>query len=130
MALNQLNITEPALTDENQLLCDCVEKLERQVAILTGRKNHLIIPLHKILNISLNVTGDPVQGNPHKMDSVNEGTKRSDLEAPLELDPFEIQLVVTEKKTTMQDRPLGVPPDKWPPYPDHSTSNSLPIYGR
>ena len=32
MALNQLNIHEEALTDENQLLRDRVEELERQVA--------------------------------------------------------------------------------------------------
>jgi len=36
MALNLLNITEAALTDENQLSCDRVEELERQVAILRG----------------------------------------------------------------------------------------------
>ena len=37
MALNWLNITEAALTDENQLLRDRVEELERQVAILRGK---------------------------------------------------------------------------------------------
>ena len=38
MALNRLNITEGVLTDENQLLRDRVEELERQVAILRGEK--------------------------------------------------------------------------------------------
>ena len=38
--------------------------------------------------------------NPHELDSVNESTKRSDLEARLELDPFEILPVVTQTTTT------------------------------
>ena len=75
MALNQLNITEAALTDENQLLHDRVEELERQVAISRGKKPNPIIPLQKIQNISLEITGDPVQENPHELDSVNESTK-------------------------------------------------------
>lgn len=90
MALNWLNITEEALTDENQLLCDCVEELERQVTILTGKKTNSIVPLQKIWSISLEITGDPVQENPHKLHSVNESTKRSDLEAPQELELFAI----------------------------------------
>ena len=69
MALNQLNITEEALATENQLLRDHVEKLERQVTILMGKKPNSIIPLQKIRNVSLEVTVNPVQGNPHKMDS-------------------------------------------------------------
>ena len=56
MALNWLNITEAALTDENQLLCDRVEGLERLVAILRGKKPNPIIPLQKIQNISLEIT--------------------------------------------------------------------------
>ena len=100
MALNWLNITEAALTDENQLLCDHVEELERQVAVLRGKKPNPIIPVQKIQNISLEITGDPVQENPHELDSVNESTKRSDLEARLELDPFEILPVVTQTTTT------------------------------
>ena len=47
MALNQLNITEAALTDENQLLHDRVEELERQVAILRGKKPNPIILVQK-----------------------------------------------------------------------------------
>ena len=90
MALNQLNITEAALTDENQLLHDRVEELERQVAISRGKKPNPIIPLQKIQNISLEITGDPVQENPHELDSAHESTKKSDLEALLEPDPFEI----------------------------------------
>jgi len=106
MALNQLNITEVALTDENQLFRDCVEELERQVTILFGKKTNSILPLQKIRNISLEITWDPVQENPHKPDFVNESTKRSDLEAPLELDPFEIQPVVNQKTTTTKN-PTG-----------------------
>ena len=90
MSLKRLNITEEALTDENQLLHGHVEELERQVAILTGKKTNPIIPLQKLQNTSLEITGDPVQENPYKLDSVNESTKKSDCEAPLELDPFEI----------------------------------------
>ena len=59
MALNRLNITEAALTAasiENQLLCDRVEELERQVAILRGKKPNPIIPVQKIRNISLEIT--------------------------------------------------------------------------
>ncbi len=56
MALNWLNITEAALTDENQLLCDRVEGLERLVAVLRGKKPNPIIPLQKIWNISLEIT--------------------------------------------------------------------------
>ena len=97
MALNRLNITEAALTDENQLLCDHVEELERQVTVLIWKKPNPIIPVQKIQNISLEITGDPVQENPHELDSVNGSTKKLDLEAPLELDPFEIQPVVTQK---------------------------------
>ena len=100
MALNRLNITEAALTDENQLLCDHVEELERQVTVLIGKKPNPIIPVQKIRNISLEITRDPVQENPHKLDFVNESTKRLDLEAPLGLDPFEIHPVVTQKKKT------------------------------
>ena len=54
MALNRLNVTEEALTDESQLLRDRVEELQRQVTILTGKKPHPIIPLQKIRNISRN----------------------------------------------------------------------------
>ena len=97
MALNWLNITEAALTDENQLLRDRVEELERQVAILRGKKPNPIILVQKIRNISLEMTGDPIQENPHELDSENESTKKLDLEAPLELDPFEIRPVVTQK---------------------------------
>lgn len=115
MALNRLNITEGVLTDENQLLRDRVEELERQVAILRGKKPNPIIPVQKIRNISLEITGDPMQESPHELDSENESTKKSDLEAPLELDPFEIRPVVTQKTKETQDRPAGLPPDQWPP---------------
>lgn len=54
MALNRLNVTEEALTDESQLLRDRVEELQRQVTILTGKKPNPIIPLQKIRNISRN----------------------------------------------------------------------------
>ena len=104
MALNHLNIIEAALTDENQLSCDRVEELERQVAILGGEKPNPIIPVQKIQNISLEITGDPIHDNPYELDSENEGTKKSDLEAPLELDPFEIRPVVTQKKTQKKRR--------------------------
>ena len=115
MALNWLNITEAALTDENQLLRDRVEELERQVAILRGKKPNPIILVQKIRNISLEITGDPIQESPHELDSENESTKKSDLEAPLELDPFEIRPVVTQKTKKTQDRPAGLPPDQRPP---------------
>lgn len=46
-----------------------VEKLERQVEILMGKKPNPIIPLWKIRNISLEITGDSVQGNLHKIDT-------------------------------------------------------------
>ena len=107
MALNQLNITEEALTDENQLLRDHVEELERQVAVLRGKKPNPIIPVQKIRNNCLEITGGPIQDNPHELDSVNESTKKSDLEAPLELDPFEIQPVVTQKTTTTKKKNAG-----------------------
>ena len=77
MALNQLNVTKAALTDEDQLLRDRMEELERQVAILRGEKPNPIIPVQKIQNLSLEITGDPVQENPHELDSVNESTKKS-----------------------------------------------------
>jgi len=80
-----------------------------------GKNPNPIIPVQKIRNISLEITGDPIQDNPHELDSENESTKKSDLEAPLELDPFEIWPVVTQKtKQKMQDRPAGLPPDQWP----------------
>ena len=90
MALNCLNITEEAQADANQLLNDSVEKLERQVAVLMGKKPNSIILLWKISNNCLEDHGGPVQGNLYKMDSVNEGTKRSDFEVPFGLDLFEI----------------------------------------
>ena len=71
MALNRLNITEEILTDENQLLRDHVEELEKQVAILRGKKLNPVIPVQKIRNISLEITGDPIQDNPHELDSEN-----------------------------------------------------------
>jgi len=52
MALNQLNITEAALTDENQLLCDHVEELESQVTVLIG-KNLIPSFLYRRFGISL-----------------------------------------------------------------------------
>ena len=110
MALNRLNITEEALTDENQLLRDRVEELERQVAILRGKKPNPIIPVQKIRNISLEITGDPIQDNPHELDSENESTKKSDLEAPLELDPFEIRPVVTQKTKKNAGQASGAAP--------------------
>ena len=110
MALNWLNITEAALTDENQLLHDRVEELERQVAISRGKKPNPIIPVQKIQNISLEITGDPVQENPHELDSVNESTKKSDLEAPLELDPSEIRPVVTQKTKKNAGQASGAAP--------------------
>jgi len=74
---------------------------------LRGEKPNPIIPVQKIQNLSLEITGDPVQENPHELDSVNGSTKKLDLEAPLELDPFEIQPVVTQKTKKTQDRPAG-----------------------
>lgn len=93
----------------------------RQVTILMGKKANPVIPLQKILNISLEVTGDPVQGNPHKIVSVNEDTKRSDFEVPLNLDPCKIWLVATQ---TLKKLPRWVAP-----HPDHTMCNSSPIYG-
>lgn len=74
-----------------------VEKLERRFTILTGKKLNLIIHLQKVWNISLESTGDPEQGNLHKIDSINKGTKMLDLEAPLEPDPFKIFPIVMQK---------------------------------
>lgn len=53
IALNWLNISEEALANENQLLCDQVEKLEQQVEILMGEKLHLTIPLQRLSQIHL-----------------------------------------------------------------------------
>lgn len=48
MALNQGNMSEEALADENQLLHDRVEKFERQVTVLMGKKLNQVIPLKKV----------------------------------------------------------------------------------
>lgn len=53
IALNWLNISEEALANENQLLCDQDEKLEQQVEILMGEKLHLTIPLQHLSQIHL-----------------------------------------------------------------------------
>lgn len=97
MALNQLNVSEEALADENQLLYDWVEKLERQITVLIGKKMNLVIPLQKVWNISSERTRDAEQGNAHKIDSINEGTKKLDLETFCGLDPFEIHSIMMQK---------------------------------
>ncbi|XP_021238701.1 uncharacterized protein LOC110391220 [Numida meleagris] len=116
MALNRAELSNNTLENENQLLRDRIEKLEQELGLLTGKKSSLTFPLKKIRNIALENTqgSEPVDlGNPTGKIS------RSDLEAPLEVDPFEIRPVVTQKTKKIQDRPAGVPPDQWPPAQTH-----------
>ena len=40
-ALNQTEIRADTLENENQLVKDCIEKLEQELSILTGEKNNL-----------------------------------------------------------------------------------------
>lgn len=40
-------------------------------------------------------------------------SKRSDLETPLDPDPFENQPIVTQNPKKISDRLVGVPPDQW-----------------
>lgn len=50
------------------------------------------------------------------MDLADPENKHSklDLDALLAMDPLEIHPIITQKMKKVQDRPAGVPPDRWP----------------
>ena len=51
---------------------------------------------------------------------------KSDLDALLATDPLEIHPITTQKTKKIQDRPVGVPPDQWPPAQTRSCVTALP----
>lgn len=53
------------------------------------------------------------------LDNSENKASRSDLEAPSDMDPFEICPIITEKTKKIGDRPAGVPPDSWSPAQTH-----------
>ena len=59
------------------------------------------------------------------MDLANPESKNSklDLSVLLATDPLEI---ITQKMKKIQDRPVGVPPDQWPPAQTHSHVTACP----
>ena len=91
--LNQAELSNNTSENENQLLQDHTEKLE-QLGTLTGDKSSLIFPIKQLHNITLK----NIQA-PKSMDLDNSENKasRSDLEAPSDMDPFEICPIITEK---------------------------------
>lgn len=98
--LNRAEMRNNTLENENQLLRDWIEKLEQQLGILTGKKSNLTFPVKQVRNI----TSDDTQAL-KSMDLVDleDKASRSDLEAPPEIDPFEIHTIITQK--TVEDRP-------------------------
>ena len=78
-ALNQTEKRADALENRNQLLEDCIEKLEQELSILTGKKPTSHLPIGQVHNISI--------GNEQGFettDLVEQGNINSklDLEAP------------------------------------------------
>ena len=110
-ALNQAEIRNNTLENENQLLRNHIEKLEKELGILTGKKPILHFPIGQICNVSI----DNDQ-TPESTDCVEQENKNSkfDLEAPIVTDPLEVRPVITQKTKKVQDRPVGVPPDQGP----------------
>lgn len=78
-----------------------------------GKKTtNLITPLQKDWNISLESTIDPCE-KPCKLDSISEGTKRSDLEICTEAGSLQDPTNCNSKnKKNPQGRLVGVPPDQ------------------
>ena len=52
-ALNQAKMKANTLENENESLRDCIERLEQQLSILTGKKTTLHFPLGQVHNISI-----------------------------------------------------------------------------
>ena len=100
-ALNQAKMKANTLENENESLRDCIERLEQQLSILTGKKTSLSFPIGKVCNISMDNNQVP-----ESMDLVDpeDKTFKSDLEAPFAVDPFEIHPVITQKDKKIQGR--------------------------
>ena len=108
IALNQAEMTTNAFENENQLLQDCIKKLEQQLSILTGRKSSLNLPMKQVNNTSVDDTQAPeLMGLVNPEDKIS----KSDLKAPSAMDPSEIHLIITQvnKQTEIQGRPAGCP---------------------
>jgi len=58
------------------------------------------------------------------MDLADPENKHSklDLDALLAMDPLEIHPIITQKMKKVQDKPVGLPPDQWPPTHLHVTT--------
>jgi len=115
-ALNQTEKRTDALENKNQLLKDCIEKLEQELSILTGKKPTLLLPPGQVCNISIDSeqafeTTDLVKQRNIK--------SKSYLEAPPTMDPLELHPIITQKTKKVQDRPAGIRPDQWPPAQMH-----------
>ena len=89
-ALNHAEMRNNTLENENQLLKDCIEKLEQELGILTGKKPILHLPIGQVRNISIN--NDQAPESTDCVDQENKQSK-SDLESPVLMDALESVLL-------------------------------------